>query len=462
MESEETRTSGCHVIVIPFPIQGHINPMLQFSKRLAAKGLMVTFCTTTSMAKPMQASTNCVRITTISDGLEEGEKLQSVDEYLRHFKPALSLSLTELITNQNSTHCPTKLIVFDSLMPWLLEIPLQLGLQGAPFFTQSCAVSAIYYQAHHRLLKLPLEQGLGVLNLPSMPPFRIDDLPSFIYDTSLYPSLGSLFLHQYSNIQEAKWLVFNTFDQLEDKVLNWMRSQWPVKTVGPIIPSMYLDKRLEDDGDYGLSLFKPNLDACQTWLDQKEAASVVYVSFGSLASLGEEQMEEISQGLKRSNAHFIWVVRESEQQKLPTNLVEETTEKGLVVNWCNQLQVLAHQAVGCFFTHCGWNSTLEALSLGVPMAAMPQWTDQTTNSKFIADVWKVGLRVKKDESGIVRGEEIALCIREIMEGERGNEIRKNALRWKELAKEAVDEGGSSNKNIEEFVAELAEVEGDAS
>jgi pathogen-inducible salicylic acid glucosyltransferase len=235
-----------------------------------------------------------------------------------------------------------------------------------------------------------------------------------------------------------------------------MASQWPVKTIGPAIPSMYLDKRLEDDKEYGLNLFKPNVDACMKWLDTKEIGSVVYASFGSLASLGEEQMEELSLGLKNSNCYFLWVVRESEEKKLPDNFLEETTEKGLVVTWCPQLDVLAHKAIGCFMTHCGWNSTLEALSLGVPMVAMPQWTDQPTNAKFIVDVWKVGIRIKLDEKGIATKEEIELRIREVMEGEKGKEMKKNSLRLKELAIEAVDEGGSSDKNIEEFVAKLSD------
>ncbi|PQQ12557.1 UDP-glycosyltransferase 74E2-like [Prunus yedoensis var. nudiflora] len=108
---------------------------------------------------------------------------------------------------------------------------------------------------------------------------------------------------------------------------------------------------------------------CIKWLDLKKACTVVYVSFGSVANLEEKQMEELALGLKRSKTSFMWVVRESEIQKLPSNFEEQTSEKGLVVNWCPQLQALAHRAIGCFMTHCGWNSTLEALSLGVPMVA---------------------------------------------------------------------------------------------
>ena len=92
--------------------------------------------------------------------------------------------------------------------------------------------------------------------------------------------------------------------------------------------------------------------------------------------------------------------------------------------------------------------------MGVPMVAVPQWTDQSTNAKYIMDVWKMGLKAPADEKGLVKREEIEHCIREIMEGERGKEIKKNALKWKKLAKEAVDEAGSSDKNIEEFVAKL--------
>ena len=76
------------------------------------------------------------------------------------------------------------------------------------------------------------------------------------------------------------------------------------------------------------------------------------------------------------------------------------------MSWCPQLEVLAHKAVECFITHYGCNSTLEALSLRVPMVVMPIWTDQPTNAKFIVDVWKVGVRIKLDERGIATKEEI--------------------------------------------------------
>ncbi|KAL6343269.1 hypothetical protein AAG906_022185 [Vitis piasezkii] len=368
------RVGETHIMVLPYCSQGHINPMLQFSRRLASKGLKVTLVI--PRASIYNAEASSINIEIICEGLEERKEEESIEDYVERFR----------MKHSRSSH-PAKFLVYDSMMPWAQDVAEPLGLDGVPFFTQSCA------------LKTPLE-GYTV-SIPSMPLLCINDLPSFINDKTIL----------------VKWILFNTFDKLEEEVMKWMASLRPIKTIGPTVPSMYLDKRLEEDKDYGLSLFKQNVDAYIAWLDTKGIGSVVY-------------------------------------KKLPCKFLEETCEKGLVVSWCSQLEVLSHKAVGCFMSHCGWNSTLEALSLGVPMIAMPHFSDQTTNAKFIEDVWGVGVRVKPDEKGLVKREEIEMCIREMMQGERGNEMRRNAEMWKELAKEAVTEGGTSDKNIEEFVAEI--------
>lgn len=225
-------------------------------------------------------------------------------------------------------------------------------------------------------------------------------------------------------------------------------------TVGPAIPSMYLDKRLPNDKHYGISLYKPEVESCINWLDDKDSGTVVYVSFGSIDRLSEEYVDEIGRGLLKSNYYFLWAIRDCEREKLSKDFMCESSEKGLIVSWCPQLDVLAHKAVGSFMTHCGWNSTLEALSLGVPMVAVPVWFDQPTNGKYIGDVWRVGVRVPINESGMVSGEEVAVCIMDAMEGDKKEEIRENALKWKQLAIEAMGEGGSSDQNINDFLLKL--------
>ncbi|KAL8491715.1 hypothetical protein ACS0TY_023345 [Phlomoides rotata] len=165
-------------------------------------------------------------------------------------------------------------------------------------------------------------------------------------------------------------------------------------------------------------------------------------------------MEELAFGLIMSNCYFLWVVRSSEVGKLPQDFTSLASEKGLIVEWCHQQEVLAHRALACFVSHCGWNSTLEAISYGVPIVAMAQWIDQITNAKFVEDVWRSGVRVKAGESGIISREEIAKCIKEIVHGDGAVELKANACKWKDLANEAVQKGGTSTNNIEDFVSKL--------
>ncbi|KAH7518207.1 hypothetical protein FEM48_Zijuj09G0147100 [Ziziphus jujuba var. spinosa] len=455
---KETRTYKAHVLVLPYPTQGHLNPMLQFSKRLISKGLKVTLATTTFVFNSKHAvdpPSNSIDVETISDGHDTCGRAgaKSIKYYLTTFQEIGSRTLADLITRLGDSGRPVDALVYDSFLPWALDVAKRFDLVGAVFFTQSCAVNSIYYHIHKGLLQLPLPgPKFSLPGLPSLEPF---EAPSFVYAPESYPAFYDMVVGQFYNIDDADWVLYNTFNELEKEVAEWMEKLWPLRTIGPTIPSMYLDKRLENDKDYSINLFKPNNGACMRWLRAKPKGSVIYVSFGSLAALEEEQMIELAWGLKGTNYYFLWIVRAQEEDKLPNKFKEEISEKGLVISWCAQLEVLAHESVGCFVTHCGFNSTLEALSLGVPMVAMPQWTDQRTNAKYVEDVWEVGKRARPDEKGVVRREVIQLCIRDVMEERKGKQMKKNAIKWRNLAKDAVSEGGSSDTNIDEFVSKLA-------
>ncbi|XP_022857144.1 UDP-glycosyltransferase 74F2-like [Olea europaea var. sylvestris] len=444
-----------HCLILPYPSQGHINPMLQFAKRLRHKQVKITLVVTKFLRKTVQEfpGSSDISLETISDGFDEGgrAKVESSEAYLTRFRLVGTETLSELV-EKHKTDCAVDCIIYDPFLSWGLDVAKKFGLVSAAFFTQSCAVDNIYYHVCKKELKLPLSETEKIV-IPGLPVLEPSDLPSFVYVHGSYPAAFEMILNQFQNLEKADWILVNTFHKLEEEVINWMAKFLPVKAIGPTVPSMYLDKRLQDDKEYGLSIFKPITDVCMKWLNERASRSVVYVSFGSLAELGAEQMEELAQGLKLSNEYFLWVVRSSEEAKLP-NKFSETSKKGLIVSWCPQLEVFAHKAIGCFITHCGWNSTLEALSLGVPMVGMPQWTDQSTNAKFVKNVWKVGVKARQNMKGIVEQTEIISCIKNIMEGDSAEEIRKNAKKWKEFAREAVDEGGSSDKHIENFVSSL--------
>ncbi|CAI8583557.1 unnamed protein product [Vicia faba] len=252
-------------------------------------------------------------------------------------------------------------------------------------------------------------------------------------------------------------ILVNSFEALEPEVLRAIENVNMI-AIGPLIPSAFLDEKdpTVNNTSFGgqAHIFEPSNDYIE-WLDSKTEKSVVYVSFGSMFVLSKVQMEEIARALLDCGLPFLWVVREGKGEKEEDlSCREELEEKGKIVKWCCQLEVLSHPSLGCFLTHCGWNSTLESLVSGVPMVAFPQGTDQMTNAKLVEDVWKTGVRVDHElnEDGIVGGETIRRCLEVVMgSGEKREELRRNTEKWKKLGREAVKEGGSSDKNLTYFL-----------
>nr|WPX61740.1 UGT74AG11 [Hedera helix] len=448
---ENEKTYKAHIMVLAYHGQGHINPMVQFSKRLASKGMKITVTTTLSNTKAVKTASSSVILESIYDDATEGGvgAPGGFKGFLDRFEASGSRNLIELIKKQENSGYPIKCLVYDANIPWASNIAKQFAIPGAAFFTQSCAAVASYYPMHCDLSEKSLP--FPAFSMPGLPPPKLLYLPSLGAVTGQYSPIIRYICKQFDNIENAEWVLFNSFDKLEEEVVKWMSNLWTVRNIGPTVPSVYLDNRVENDSDYGFNLFKPSTEVCMQWLNTKETGSVVYVSFGSAASLSAEQMAEMAEALKQSRNNFLWVVKPTEESKLPTNFIEETSEKGLVVTWCPQLEVLAHHAVGCFISHCGWNSTVEAISFGVPVVAMPQFLDQMTNAYFVEKVWGVGIQPKENEENVTSAEEIGRCINEVMDGE---EIKKKAMQWKELAKEAIDENGSSDKSIDEIISRI--------
>lgn len=214
----EHKHEETHVLVLPFLIQGHINPMLQFSKSLASKGLRVTLISTSKTMRPSASSINFHTI-----DFHEGDAAANVDEYLELYESLIPKRVAQFIEEyQICSQHGAKVLVYDSGMPWALDVAKQFGLQGASFFTQCWAVNAIFIHLKEGSLRVPSEdenEGNVVVSLPSMPELGMSDLPSFVSDKSgSYPSLWKLIKSQFSNFQEADWVFCNTFDKLEHEV----------------------------------------------------------------------------------------------------------------------------------------------------------------------------------------------------------------------------------------------------
>ncbi|KAL9246463.1 hypothetical protein vseg_019994 [Gypsophila vaccaria] len=446
-----------HVVVVPYPSQGHINPLLQFAKRLASKGVKATLATTKYTFSSISTIKN-VSVEPISDGFDQFGFAQAGSEevYLNSFKINGSKSLSQIIEAHNNTTCPVTCVIYDAFLPWALDVAKKYGLYGASFFTNSATVCSIFSCVDRGLIGLPLSDPKEVVKmLTKMPKFKANDLPTFLKKPESYPAYLAMKLSQFSNLGLANWAFCNSFEDLELEVIEGVPG-WPAKLIGPMVPSSYLDGGIEGDIGYGASLWKPLSEQCKEWLQTKPSKSIIYISFGSMVSLTQVQMEEIAMGLIDSNYNFLWVIRESQHSKLSLGFHDELrkSNRGMIVTWCNQLEVLAHEATACFVTHCGWNSTLEGLSLGVPMVGVPQWSDQLPDAKFIDEVWGVGIRAREDGEGVVRRDEFQRCLKVVMEGKRSVEIRENAKKWRELSRKAVSKGGSSDNHIQEFVEHL--------
>lgn len=272
-----------------------------------------------------------------------------------------------------------------------------------------------------------------------LPPFRVRDLERI--ETSSLSDFASLLLDRVAAARQSSGLIINTSEAIEAADLDKIREGMtiPVFSVGPLNKLWPAAKT---------SLYQLQQDRwCLDWLDTQATGSVIYVSFGSLAAMEPHEFLELAWGLADSKHPFLWVVRPSlirgyESGELPDELQKEICNRGWVVDWAPQDEVLAHPAICAFLTHNGWNSTIEAMSEGVPMISRPFLGDQFGNARYVCDVWRVGIEVRV-ETQLERGK-IKAAIEKLMDSEGGKEVRERMKNLKKTVDESIKEGGSSH------------------
>ncbi|KAL0346216.1 UNVERIFIED_CONTAM: Zeatin O-xylosyltransferase [Sesamum radiatum] len=195
--------------------------------------------------------------------------------------------------------------------------------------------------------------------------------------------------------------------------------------------------------------------------------SVIYVSFGTTVSLSDEQIKELALGLEQSKVKFLWVLRDADRgdifdgevrrAELPAGFEERVKEMGMVVrDWAPQPEILAHESTGGFMSHCGWNSCIESITMGVPVAAWPMHSDQPRNTMFVTQVLKMGIVVMdwEQRTEIVKASAIENAVRRLMASEEGEEIRKRAEELAATLRQATEAGGASRLELDAFVAHI--------
>ncbi|CAL5194121.1 unnamed protein product [Lathyrus oleraceus] len=211
------------------------------------------------------------------------------------------------------------------------------------------------------------------------------------------------------------------------------------------------------------------------WLDLQETNSVIYICLGSICNLTSLQFIEIDMALEACERPFIWVIRERNQTKelnqwiKESSFEERTKQKGfLVKGWAPQVLILSHPAIGGFLTHCGWNSTLEAICVGVPMITWQLYCNHFFNERFVMEVLRVDVMVGMespvnwgDEENVgvlVKKEDIERAIEKLIDGAsyESEERIKRGKELAEMAKRSV-EGGFSLLNVTLLIQDILQL-----
>ncbi|KAI3850340.1 hypothetical protein MKW92_036150 [Papaver armeniacum] len=322
---------------------------------------------------------------------------------------------------------PVTCIVSDAGMSFTLQVAKELEIPDLFFHTISLCSFACFMHYPHLIERglVPLKDESCFTNgymdtqidwIPGIENILFRDLPSFVRTTDPNDAILNYVLREVKRSYEATAWIFNTFDELEIEVLDAFKSQLslpPIYTIGPL---HNLDNQIPQHGlqSIGSNLWKEDTK-CIKWLDSKEPNSVVYVNFGSIAVTTTQQLVEFAWGLANTKHPF----------------------SGLsdLICWCPQEYVLNHPSIAGFLTHCGWNSTLESLSSGVPMICWPSFGDQQTNCSYSCNSWGVGMEIDND----VKRNEVEKL------------MKNRAMEWKKKAEEATSPGGSSYANVDEII-----------
>lgn len=465
----EAVTNAAHFVFVPLMAQGHLIPAVDTALLLATHGALCTIVGTPATAARVRPTIESARASGLPVRLVEfpldyaAAGLPDGADNIENFR-ALAL-LRAPIESHLRAHVPRPTcVVSDFCHPWTMELAAGLGVPRLSFFS-ICAFSLL---CQHNVERFGAYDGVADDNEPVVVPglekrfevtraqapgfFRVPGWEKFADDVERARA-------------EADGVVMNTFLEMEPEYVAGYAAARGLKvwTVGPVSLYHQHTATLAARGDTAAI----DADECLRWLDGKEPGSVVYVSFGSIVQPEPKQAVELGLGLEASGHPFIWVVKSADCHEAAAHaflrgLEARVTGRGLLIwGWAPQALILSHRAVGGFLTHCGWNSTLEVVTAGLPVVAWPHFGDQFLNEKMVVEVLGIGVsagvkepvvyQVEKKEI-VVGRDAVEAAVRSVMGGgEECEERRRRARALAGTASSAVQEGGSSHANLLDLV-----------
>ncbi|KAL3850629.1 hypothetical protein ACJIZ3_012511 [Penstemon smallii] len=433
------------VVLVPYPYQGHMTPMLQLGSILHSKGFSIIIAHT-KFNSPNPSNYPEFTFLPLSDNMEGFDTslwnmLNVISTINTQCEASFHDYMVQLI-DEEEVLGEVACIIYDSIMHFVDVVATHLKIPTMVLRTNTAA----YMHSHITFFQLLEDKAIPLSSesrlqdiVPKLHPLRFKDLP--LPATSETPQNILDFLHSYMDIRSSSAIIWNTIDILDHSKLHQLKQHWKV----PFFPIGPFHKMSPPKST---SLMKEDT-SCLSWLDKQAPDSVIYVSLGSLAIIDQKELDEMAWGLAKSEQPFLWVVRPSllngsdqANEFLPKDFVKVTKGRGCIVSWAPQKKVLEHTSVGGFLSHCGWNSTLESICEGVPMICRPCFSDQMVTARYLSHVWRVGIELE----GCIEE-----AVRKVMVGEEGKEMRQRAVNMKRELEDSVKGGGSSHESLEGLV-----------
>ncbi|GMH14981.1 hypothetical protein Nepgr_016822 [Nepenthes gracilis] len=478
------------LIFIPMPGMGHLIPAVAMAKRLVERdeGISITiliinlqFHVHTPYIQSLESDAAIdKRIGFIQlpqlDKPSDTSSRAAVTQMILDYRPIIKQTVEERIIRSDSAGQLAG-FVLDLFCTGLIDVANELNVPSYIFFTSGA--SFLSFVCHFQSLRdyhgLDVTEFQDSNNELDVPGFR-NPVPFKVFPTVLMEDAGAkIILDHAKRYREAKGIIVNSFMELESHSLNSLSKDADIPPIYPVGPVITLDPqnvRGVANGSHG------DVDSIMRWLDDQPPASVVFLCFGSMGSFSQEQARQIATALERSGHRFLWSLRraptadekvgpprdyENLDEVLPDGFLDRTAETGKVIGWAPQVEILSHPAVGSFVSHCGWNSTLESLWFGVPIAAWPMYAEQQLNAFLL--VRELGLAAevrmhyrwdnrKKVSNGLVEAEEIEKAISKVMDAE--DETRCKFKEMSEASRKAMWEGGSSYAWLGRLIEEIFE------
>ncbi|CAL4931784.1 unnamed protein product [Urochloa decumbens] len=438
-------------VLYPWLGVGHLIPMVELAKHLLRHGLSVVVAVADPPDTEAVSAAAVARLAAANPDISF-RLLPSPASHdtLRLANPALR----ELLRSLPAVDA----LLLDMFCVDELDVAAELGVPAYFFFTSAAGDLACFLNLPYLYPTLPSfkDMGKALVHCPGMPPIRALDMVISMQDKE--SDHTKLRLYQFERIPEARGVLVNSFDWLEPRALKALEDG--VCVPGRPTPRVFCIGPLVNDGRAGVTHHE-----CLAWLDAQPERSVVFLCFGSRGVFSAAQLQEIARGLESSGHRFLWVVRSPPEEQgrfpepdlerlLPAGFLERTRGRGMVAkNWVPQAEVVRHEAVGAFVTHCGWNSVLEAIMAGLPMICWPLYGEQGMNKVFMLEEMKIAVELQGYEE-LVKAEEVEAKVKMVMETEEGKILRERLALVREKALEATKEGGSSEMAFDEFLKDL--------